>query len=180
MTKQNHNCTKKSKSLDSHLLGCDTLSLAREVSLKGSRFIFTGKAVQEEHQMWRHNPRVHRRKNFNFRLHKWSSRSDEHGTRVQCPYGWADRCRLPITASVLLNIVLITLRKCNRPSYTRSSWLLLNRFRRIFQKGERERYAHFQSLLFLMDVVNWLLLRNRSLKLQYCALLVHFLIRRPG
>lgn len=90
---------------------------ASEVSVKGGRFIFKDKAVQEKCQMWRHNPQVHRRENFKFHIHNWSPRSNEHGTRVQCPYGCAHGCRLPIRASVLLNIVLITLRKCNRPSY---------------------------------------------------------------
>lgn len=122
------------------------------VSVKGSRFILKGKAVQEKFKMWRHNPQVHRRENFKFHVHNWSPRSNEHGTRVQCPYGCAHGCRLPIRASVLLNIVLITLRKCNRPSYNQSSWLLPNRFGRIFLKAEREIYAHFQRLLFLMDL----------------------------
>lgn len=183
MTRQNHKYTKEIRIIGftpswmwHFVVGLGV----PEVSVKGSRFIFKGKEVQEKCQMWRNNPQVHRRKSFKFHIHNWSPRSNEHGSRVQCPYGCAHGCWLAIRASVLLNIVLITLRKCNRPSYNQSSWLLLNRFRRIFPKAEREIYAHFQRLLFLMDVVNWILLHNRSLKLQSCSLLVHCLIRRPG
>jgi hypothetical protein len=58
--------------------------------------------------MWRINPQVNCRENFKFHIHNWSPRSNKHGTRVQCPYGCAHGCRLPIRASVLLNVVLIT------------------------------------------------------------------------
>lgn len=110
MRKQNHKCTKNlyyriHASLD--VTHCLWVSGSRTF---GQRFIFKAKAFQKKCQKWRHNPQVHRRENFKFHIHNWSPRSNEHGTRVQCPYGSAHGCRLPIRASVLLNIVLITLR----------------------------------------------------------------------
>jgi len=143
MTKQNHKCTKKI-----HIIGFTPSWMwhfvfglaAPEVSVKGSKFIFKAKAVQEKCQMWRHNSQVHRRENFKFHVHNWSPRSNEHGTRVQCPYGCAHGCRLPIRASVLLNIVLITLRNAIGLPTTEVPDFYLIGLEDFFRR-EKERYT---------------------------------------